>query len=384
MVHNKFRGVVISIIFCASIIFPLINTQFDWVKDSRNFENRKLAECPEFDIKHLDKLPKEYDAFYNDHFFMRSIMSGWYNYLKLEIYKTSPLPDQVLIGNEGWLYLKSGEYESYIGDNYFSDSELISFKKELEFRKKYLEKRNCKFYFVVAPVKAIIYPNFIPNNIFLSAKQSHGERLIEYLNNNSDVNVLNIYDVLKEKARDMENPVYWKLDNHWNELGSFYAANEILKNINKHFSDVHQSNINEYTISKKIKKDGNIINMLHYQNDFTDINYLFKPKKKSKSVFVPEIGYTPIPSFDAWEYEMSKEIKNSKLPKALIISDSFGGGLFPFLSEHFSRTEKIFDAWQYKLNEEIVETEKPDVVILVILEAHLRSFLKFQSRLKTN
>jgi alginate O-acetyltransferase complex protein AlgJ len=77
-----------------------------------------------------------------------------------------------------------------------------------------------------------------------------------------------------------------------------------------------------------------------------------------------------------WEYENVREIKNSKQPRLLIISDSFGAALFPFLSENFSRTVKIFDAWQYKLNEDIVNSEKPDAVVLVIDEPILRNFIK--------
>ena len=382
MKHLKFRSILIVILFGGIIIFPFFNNYFLFFKDVKNYENRKMAECPSFDIKHLDKFPKLYDAYYNDNFSMRSRMVNWFNFLKLEIYKISPLPDQVLIGNDGWFYLKGNEYETFLGENGFSDSELREFKAELEFRRDYLEKRNCKFYFVIAPAKGIIYPNYIPNNLFLSAKKSHGEKLIEYLNRNSDISVVNVFSLLKEKAKDVNNPIYLKLDNHWNELAGFYASNEILSKISADFPTVKTSSISDFSISKKQVKVGNIIGMLNYDHNYTDINYIFKLNRGNRSVFVPKIGYPCPPSFPQEVFEESKEIKGSILPKLLLMTDSFGTALFPFLAEHFTRTEHIFDAWQYKLNEEIVQFEKPDVVVLVIFEAHLKKFLNHQSRKK--
>jgi hypothetical protein len=107
------------------------------------------------------------------------------------------------------------------------------------------------------------------------------------------------------------------------------------------------------------------------------------PKKGFVSSEVPKTGYPIIPGFPyPYAYEADREIPGSKQPRILIISDSFGEAIFPFISERFSRSVKIFDAWQFKLNEDIVANEKPDVVLVVVLESNLRNMLKHQSRLK--
>ena len=92
------------------------------------------------------------------------------------------------------------------------------------------------------------------------------------------------------------------------------------------------------------------------------------------------MGYPVVKGFPyPWEFEMVRERKDTTMPKLLLISDSFAGNLFPYISEPFSRSVKIFDSWQYKLNEEIVIAEKPDVVVLIVQESNIRNMLKYLS-----
>ena len=179
--------------------------------------------------------------------------------------------------------------------------------------------------------------------------------------------------------------VYYKLDNHWNKIGAFYVANEILSRMKIDFPSIKTGSIDEYTISKKIVKGGNIVGMLADTNLFEDDYFTLNPKNGYAAQDVAPFGYAPPKDFPyPIDYENVREIENSKKPRLLIVSDSYGNNLFPFLSENFSRSVKIFDGWQYKLNEEIVLSEKPDIVLLVALESNVRSILNNQSRLKIN
>ncbi len=120
--------------------------------------------------------------------------------------------------------------------------------------------------------------------------------------------------------------------------------------------------------------------MLSNIDNFKDVFFEIKPKLGFKSFEAPKFGYPPPPYFVyPWKYEEDREIKDSKKPRLLIISDSFGENLFPFLSEKFSRSVKIFDSWQYKLNLDIIRNEKPDVVLLLVLESNIRCILHFSA-----
>ncbi len=379
MAHLKFRSILVSIVFIGLISFPLINGRLGLIKDIENTENRQPAPKPAFNINHLDDYPPKYDSYYADNFNLRQRLIKQFNTLNLVVFKKSPIPDQVVIGNDNWVFMGGNEIDTYRGKHRLETSELEAFKLELEYRKKYLNDKGCKFYFLVAPVKANIYSEHIPTSIFRLNKQSWGEQLIEYLDKHSEVKPINVYNTLRQSKG--YGLMYYKLDNHWNKKGAFFAAKEVLNRIGKDIPDIATLSYSNYIVWDTLTRGGNITSMLSNTELFTDTTFELIPKEGFKSLASEKVGYPIVKGFPyPWEYEFVREIPNSDKPKILIISDSFGGNIFPFISESFSRSVKIFDSWQYKLNEDIVNAEKPDVVLLIVLESNLRSLLEHQSR----
>jgi hypothetical protein len=97
----------------------------------------------------------------------------------------------------------------------------------------------------------------------------------------------------------------------------------------------------------------------------------FKAKKGEKSGYpAPKDFATP------WNYEMVFEVNNPKLPKVLMIRESFAENLQPYFAEHFCKSVYIFDAWSYQFHPEIIEKEKPDIYITMALETYLPHILQ--------
>ena len=380
MTHNIFRARIITISFLVIISLPFINSKTKWVKDIASTENRQMASKPLFDIKHLDPYPSKFEKYYNDNFSIRSFLVKYYNFINLEVFKKTLIPDQIIIGNDGWLFSASNENDSYRGKHRLNPSELNALKLELEYRKKYLNQKGCKFYVLIAPVKANIYSDKIKYNTLRDCKQSWGEQLIEYLDSTSQVKPINVYNILRMNKK---NQLYYKLDNHWNEMGTFYAVYEALKCMHIDFPEISPTELNEYNIQKTEINTGNLISMFSNIGQFKDSMFQLTPKSGFKATNTSKVGYPVVKGFPyPWEYEEDKELKNKNKSTILIISDSFGKSAFPFFAEHFNRSVKIFDGWQYKLNEDIVAAEKPNIMVLIILESNIRSILNFQSRLK--
>ncbi len=380
MTHKAFRIYSIVVVFITIISFPIINGRLKLVSDIASSENRQMTQEPVMKLTYLDPFPGKYEKYYNDNFTIRFLMVKYFNLINIELFKKSPVPGQVVIGNNKWLYMAGKELESYKGENRFDQSELEAFKLELEYRKKYLGERGCKFYLMIAPDKASIYPEYMPGNIFRINEQSWGEQLIEYLDNNSEIRPVDVFDVLREKKGN--ELLYFKLDNHWNQLGAFYCAVEFFERLHADLPAISVPSIEDYNISKSVITTGNILSMLSYTGNYSDYSYKLAPKSGFQAVDVKSAGYPVVPGFPyPWEYEMDKEIQGSSKPKILIICDSFGGNIFPFIAEDFGRSVKIFDSWQFKLNEDIVNSEKPDVMLVIALESNIRSMLINQSRL---
>jgi hypothetical protein len=338
-----------------------------------------MATEPIFDVNHLDRFPAQYEKYYNDTFTVRSLMIKYYNFLNIVLFHKSPVPDQVIIGNNGWLFMAGTEKDAYRGKEPLTELELNTIKAELEYRQKYLSERGCKFYYLIAPTKANVYSEYFPNTIFKLNKLSWSEQLISFLNKNSYVKPVNVLNTLRKNRGN--NPLYYKNDNHWTQFGAFYSANEFFNTMKTDFPQTAIQQLENYNVNKIQKNSGNLSTMISDTSLFKDYFYTLLPKSGFVAQVAPNVGYPCVPGFPyCWEYEKVKEIKNSKLPKLLIISDSFGEAFFPFAAENFSRSVKIFDAWQYKLNEDIVNNEKPDVVLLIMLESSIKGLLKFPKR----
>ncbi len=380
MTHIKFRNTITSVAFIGLISFPFLNGKLKFIKDIENTENRQPTAKPDFDINHLDVFPSKFDKYYSDNFTIRQRLIKYFNQLNLVVFKKYPVPDQVVLGKSGWIFMGGNEVDSYRGKHRFEVNEMEQIRLELEFRKKYLEEKGCNFYFLIAPVKSNIYSEVMPSSLYRLNNQSWGEQLIEYLNKKSIVKPIDVYNTLRQSKK--YGNMYYKLDNHWNKKGAFFAANEVLKRINGDIPTVNILSYSDFIVKDSISHEGNLTSMLSNTKLFTDSVFEVVPKDGFKSAAYRNVGYSVLTGFPyPWQYEFVREMPDSKKPKILIISDSFGGNIYPYISESFSRSVKIFDSWQYKLNEDIVTSEKPDVVLLMVLESNIRNMLGFQSRL---
>lgn len=368
---QAFRTSLIIIIFAALISFPFINRYCTIVADIDTTENRKAAAIPEFAVSRINDFPGEYEAYHNDNFSLRQRAVKWYNWLVFNVFRKSPLPNKVTLGRNGWLYMAGTEYECFDGSNNLTDKELNNIRKELEYRKEYHEARGRKFYFMVAPVKANIYPEFLPDGSAAQNTPGLGESLIAYLNKESSVKPINIFPLLRRQKQ--KGQLYYKLDNHWNEKGGLVAAEYILQILSEEVKGVETIQYQDFVQKDSSTASGNLEKMLSNVGNTIDSANMLTPRNGFRSQDAAKADYPAPETFPyPWEYEMVREKHTAKKPAILIISDSFGGNLFPFIAEGFGRSVKLFDAWEYKRNEDIIAKEKPDVVLVMVLESKLR------------
>lgn len=375
---QKFRIYLVSFSFIFAISFPVLNDQFNFIKDIRSSENRKLATKPSFNISKLDPFPAAYENYYNDTFCLRNKLIygfGMYNYRFL---KKSPYPEGVVIGKDGWLFFAGDDMDTYTGRNMLTELELKQFTEELVYRSTYLKERGCEFYFMIAPSKPCIYSEFVPFETRRITEMSHGEKLLEYISKNSQVKTISIYKTLKEHST--QHQLFFKFDNHWTGYGAFYGANVALAEMRKGFPGLKTYTLNDFKVKTKERRDGNTARFMGNLDCFTELDFEFKSVSPPKAKAAVEAGYSqkdfPYPS----EYELAFEVDDTAKKRLLLISDSFGDFILPFFTEQFSKTVKIWDNWEFKLNPEIVEKEKPDVVLLLMSEKNLRLLLKHCSK----
>lgn len=359
---------------------PFVNKYLPIVKKVKSTENRALAEEPEFDIELLDPFPDAFEEYYNDHFSLRNNYNNYYNYLKFFHFGINPNPKKVLIGRDNWLFYNTNMTPAKRSDNLLTGEELLSIKKELLRREKFLNDNNSEFYIGVIPAKPSVYYDMIKPPDYLLKHDSVltiGEQMSNYLNETSGLNVIYLRDALLNKKA--EHQLYFKYDHHSNNMGGFIIAQEMLEFIRKDSNiSADQIHINNYSIETKRSGNGNLAKLLGVAKYcIEDKPYLYirdslhYPEQIEKRKYkIPEgFKYTS-------EYELRNKTGKLSLSNAMIIRDSFGHYFKDFIASGFNETLFIWDKWEYELNEDIFIEEKPDVMILMILESHVRKLMK--------
>jgi len=342
-------------------------------------ENRMLAKMPEFNVSKLDPFPGEYDKYYSDHFPFRSELVQEFNKFNYNNFRISPLPDKVVIGQNGFLFMSNFQMETFQGRNLFTGDELKSVVKELIYRRDYCLSRGIKFYFVILPQKHTIYSEFIPSRFKPSSVHQTLRVQLEKQLKLKDFDFIDPTDSLIEKKKE-KYPLYYKTDNHWNNLGAFYGAQVILKRINEDFPQVRIPKISDYLVSEINSASGNLAQMLNLQNDLSEDKVILDPIEPTTAKTGEKVPYTPTEGFAYTdEYEMVFKNPEANELKALFIRESFANSQKEFYANAFGKTVLIWDRWQYALNESIIENEKPDIVVIQILESNLPKLLNNQS-----
>ena len=356
------------------LILPTLNSTFSLLEFERKDENRAFRDSVEFNISNLDKFPPEFEEFYNDNFSFRRPLLDAYHYFKFNYYHISPHPDKTIIGLNDWYYNAGKEVEIFEGKLHFSKMDLNKFKNEWGKRLEYFNSLDIKSYWLICPFKHHIYPEYLPLNVSQHNELKRLDQLKDYLDESFPGLIIDpTPELLAVKDSEI---LYYKLDNHWNMKAGYIASKLLLSKIQADFSNVQIPDIQSYQWQDSIIQGG-----IHYRVLGLEDNYdkqLYPIIENEKAVESIKYGFPP-PKYFAYPWEYERRYINgvdSLGLTILVIRDSFGAQLIPFIKESFRESVFIFDAWQYDINETIIEAVNPDIVVYISLETHLESFIE--------
>ena len=374
MRNSKIYIVITVILFWLLLAVPGILI-FTHPTNQISGENRALAKMPKFNLAKLDVFPHKFDRYVNDHFPFRSSFLHYFFMYSIN-HDKSPIPT-VIIGQDDFLFCGSMERELYEGTMDFPEEKMEEAARILADRQTKLLRDSIHFYVVIAPSAYEIYPEYLPEYI-LRAKETATDRFCRTMAEKApQVPVLYLKDKMLEYKK--AGRLYHKNDNHWNYLGSEYAAEDILDYMAGDFTQLPRKIRQKFTLEPYILHQGNLHDMLavnmtlerfaqdtEYRVHYVDSALYHVHEDNHKR-------YEPIPDFSyPWDYERRFTTNRTEQPKIVVIRDSFGGYLMPFLAPWFRESVFIFDDWLYQSNDSIIQQEKPDIVLLMIYEPYLR------------
>src|SRR5690606_16600111 len=99
--------------------------------------------------------------------------------------------------------------------------------------------KGVSFYLALIPDKKTVYPENYPDTILQDGNISKMDMITDYLNDKTDVKVINMTSALIKAKEDavVYSP---RVDNaHWNNYGAMIGYRELISEIQKDYKDVN-------------------------------------------------------------------------------------------------------------------------------------------------
>lgn len=339
------------------------------ISDGENTEKRNTTYYSSDEKENiLVKAINKVENYYTNNFGLRNILIRLNSKINLNIFGISPT-EKVIVGKEGWLYYGlDGDKDLtnlYRGITRFTDEELEKIKSNLEEKDRWLESKGVPFVLMITPNKESIYPEYYSEKYKIVNEDTRMDQLIKYLNENSNINVIDLRDELISKKGEAR--LYDVTDTHWNEYGAYYGYKILIENLSKYFPGMEPKPLEEFQVVKEVsERGGDLANMMSVPMDYKEEKIMLKPREERLSVPYTEDIYGLVNGMDMRNV-------NSSLPRLLMFRDSFTVQLLPFISEHFSQS--VYQ-WDPNMNVNLVNSVNPDVVVQQIVERNIEMLLE--------
>ncbi|MEL7533090.1 MAG: hypothetical protein AAFN10_17365 [Bacteroidota bacterium] len=332
---------------------------------------------PAINWEFLDPVPAKIDQWWAANYGGKEALSAQYHQLNSDLKKLSPLPQQVVMGQEGWLFHAQKPIAQFRNKLRFSDYELSVLRRKLQERISAYQQLGAHFQLFIFPNKAQVYPEHLPPYVRQGPGQSQAEQVVDLVNELAGAKAYYLRDVLK--AAKPKGRLYDKTDTHWNDRGAFEAYQYIIRELAISFPSTGTPRpIEDFQISEFATEGRNLARMLGMSDQYEEQAVGFTPQFPLEAkVHMPYQIAAPRDFIFADLYFMGFQHPKAQGPKILFIRDSFGTQLIEELSEHFKESYYLWDQWRYASNQGIVNQVKPEAVVIIMLEEHLGNLLRF-------
>ena len=316
-------------------------------------EKRRLARL-EFptSLRQWEKFPRNFEAFFNDNFGFRTALIRLDSKVSLAFLGRLP-SQQVTPGKNDWLFY-TGEHSLELYQNALplSASDLAVMKERIEGRRDRLAAKGVGYEFVIAPDKHTIYPEFMSDRYLRRPRPSQYSQTME-MAKAAGLPVVDLRPALL--AAKAHAQVYLRDDTHWNDIGVSAAMGPILAAMAPKF-DRQAPVFTDGDFEMKALAPGDLAEMALINRRET------APMLKESSM---PCKFQVVEK--DWDSAGRKLFTRTHCPgakgKVLVIHDSFGDALVPFLAAEFGDMYAKWTRPTDKQFDQLVATEKPDFVI---------------------
>lgn len=359
---------LLSAVFVAAIMVPLAGLLVGG--DDPGKEKRRLAPlpAPPASLEELRNLPEQLDAFISDHFGLRRGLIRLQSHIMGRLFGKSTT-QTVVIGREGWLFFGADQSVAlYRNDRPLAGEDLARWRDTLKRRQAWTAERGIPYLFVVAPDKHSIYPDLMPPELTKLRPQSQLDQLAEAMRPAPEVAFLDLRASLL-KARAVA-PVYLRTDTHWNAFGGYAGYRAIMEALARQVPGLPLVTLTREDFARVDIAGGDLAESLQSSAGDEDL----RPKPGATSLCAFTVTREEAPSWlgdGTWLYRSRCPTAPRKL---MVIRDSFGEALLPYISQSFGEVVYVFDPSlpDFARFQALVDRERPDLVIEERVERRLQ------------
>ena len=349
--------------------------------DTTNYEKRELSPFPAINRG----FPAAFEQYIDDRMPFRNQLIYANSLADYRLFQTDTT-GKVIVGKEGWLFLRDSSDGSsmtdYKGENLYSEAELEEFAINLQETKNALAAAGAEFVVYIAPDKERMYPEYLPDCYGEPAEMFIARQVMDYVRSHTDVKIIwGMEDLMAAKtggtggasaaaaaapganAETAGNGttapaelLYFPADTHWNHLGAYIGARTLLKELGIAIPSPD---------APEMKKE-------HYLNEVGDLAMLvhladvFGLQEDIRVTGYDTHGMTE----DSWDFATAfrYHTENGDPRKLMVIRDSFGTAWSDVLGSQFK--ESVMFHRDYYQPEMFYE-EMPDIVVYECVERQL-------------
>ena len=324
--------------------------------DTTNYEKRELSLFPAINRG----FPAAFEQYIDDRMPFRNQLIYANSLADYRLFQTDTT-GKVIVGKEGWLFLRDSSDGSsmtdYKGENLYSEAELQEFAIHLQETKNAFAAAGAEFVVYIAPDKERMYPEYLPDCYGEPAEMFTARQVMDYVRSHTDVKIIwGMEDLAAAKTRAPAELLYFPADTHWNHLGAYIGARTLLKELGIAIPSPD---------APEMKKE-------HYLNEVGDLAMLvhladvFGLQEDIRVTGYDTHGMTE----DSWDFATAfrYHTENGDPRKLMMIRDSFGTAWSDVLGSQFK--ESVMFHRDYYQPEMFYE-EMPDIVVYECVERQL-------------
>lgn len=328
-------------------------------------DRRALAQWPTLQDGNLKKLTQDIEAYTSDQFLGRGILLRARE-LALRGIDTSG-NKSVILGDEGWMYLFRYQGLAEYSESYYGSVDEKQWLADIMRQHAEYASRGAKYFYVVAPAKPSIYPEFLPVWTGRQGPRTKWQEIKSRLGDRVPDFVIDLTAFTQQLHAALPcKPLFFKTDSHWTSaaagLAGFYIADQ-LQGVSRDFSYYVQLLSTTHPGGKRIGDLPAACGLIGEPESDWHLPVV-ADNADWWTVGVPAFDETlcniPPNSWLGW-LTIVNTVGASKL---LIDSDSFGEGMIPALASRFSElTYVLHRARHGAIFYHLVDRMKPDIVV---------------------